>query len=445
MRLVVYAGFVTAILAFHSSILNASTRFLDSQKRPIDEIRIVGNREITTTEILDALEQGPDDFGTAVKVMRGLLPFFESVDWTARVQNETNVVTLRVREKPTRGSWLFGSQGRAAVTGGFNRVDGVRFGGRFDMWKQPDLRTPPRGRLFGRLTYGFANELWNYELGGVVSWGWLKEKNVTLTTRVYRLTDIRDADALPSDGEQFAQAFFFGDDFRDYYLRDGGEFGARWQREVTGAVLDVTYRDEEHDSLLKSSDWSLFDRDALKEPNYPAVAGRLRSVVARYEEDFGRDAEDRRSGWHYTFEVEQSFPSEKRDFDFTRGVAHVKLFRRVGDFRMATRVKGVVASDGAPLQRWLLLGGPGSLRGFDRNEFGGAVGWFANVELSRWKVFGFVDTGQVAANLSTLGGSETHTNVGFGVRFGDGFRIYVARALATGRKPVAGMRWSRSF
>lgn len=401
--------------------LSASTRFLDAQKRPIDEIRVVGNREIPTSEILNALEKGPDDFKTALRVMRNVLPYFESVEWTARREDGKNVVTLRVQEKATGNRW------RVLPSGGFNRVDGVRLGVQTEIWRQPDLKIPPRGQLRGGFSYGFADEEPNYELRGGFSL-----KHFAFTSSVYRLTDVREEDVLPSDGEQFVLAFFFGEDFRDYYLREGWSVGV--QEERPGTKWEGLYRDERHSSLRTSSGWSLFGEP---EPNYPATEGRLRSLRIRYDaEEFRPDARRR-----FTVETERAFGP----MSFFRVAVQGRFFRERRGFRLGVRFKGVIGSKGTPLQRQLLLGGPGSLRGFEENEFRGNVGWFANVELSQGWVWGFFDVGETATRLSELGGAESYGSLGGGLRWGEGFRVYWAKALKRDRKLVFGVRWARLF
>lgn len=417
MRVVVWIG----IWVLGSGALNASTRFLDAQRRPIDAIRVVGNREIPTNEILDTLEKGPDDFNAAIHVMRHLLPYFESVEWTARLEDEKNVVTLRVREKTTGNRW------RILPSGGFNRVDGVRLGMRLEMWQQPTLKRPPRGRLQGEVSYGFADREPNYELRGGFSLG-----RLVFTSSVYRLTDVRDEDVLPNDGEQFVLAFFFGEDFRDYYLREGWRFGVGWER--AGVRWEGFYQDERHGSLRTSSEWSLFGEP---EPNYPVTEGPLRNLQIRYDAEEFRPNTRRR----FTIETERALGP----MSFFRVAVQGRFFREVKGFRLGIRLKGVVGSKETPLQRQLFLGGPGSLRGFRRNEFHGPVGWLVNVELSWWRLWGFFDVGGTADRLSELGGAESHGNMGFGFWFGEGFRVYGAQALRRDRRPVLGVRWARSF
>lgn len=65
------------------------TRFRTSHGKPIHEVRVQGNRQISESEIRTALENGPADISKAIERLRNTLPYFGQV-------------TLRIEEDGTR-------------------------------------------------------------------------------------------------------------------------------------------------------------------------------------------------------------------------------------------------------------------------------------------------------------------------------------------------------
>ena len=208
---------------------------------------------------------GPDDFSNSVRLMKGVLPL-ERVRWRIHEREGKRIATITVIEKDRVNS-------NFSLSGGFNRVDGWRFGPALELSKDPDLWTPPRLKLFGELTYGFSNKTWNYILGTQTS-GECSQQVASDDKRTYPSThSCQGPDrSLPHDGEQLTMAFLYGGDYRDYYERDGSELSVRWHPVGSPHSATLTALDENHWSLGKTTDWSLFPtrcNQNRKHTNYP--------------------------------------------------------------------------------------------------------------------------------------------------------------------------------
>ena len=437
--------------------LSAATRFVDGKDRPIDEIRVEGNDQVSTAEIIEALDMGPDDFGVAIKVMKAVLPYFISVNWNIHEEDSRRVATIEVIERKAQ-------EGSINPKAALNRVDGLRLGTEFQISRRPTLRTTPRGELFGELSYGLSNHELNYVLGVRTRRFW----NVKLSTQIHRLTDVRDRGVMPNDRAQPVMAFLYGGDFLDYYQRDGSEVSAEWQPESSNHRIRFTLLDENHDSLMKSTDWSLFRRDQVKLVNTPISPGQLRSGVLRYDFDTrasqnwtesSYDVNVDKPGWYGTLDTEHADAAFGSEFGFTRFRCHIRHERPVGKGFLAARVHLGLSDGGLPVQRQFMVGGAGTLRGYDQYEFVGQQMLLANVEyyhrmFSTWFfdmlfpksfVIFFVDAAQLWDSDYAPLSSAPKLSVGVGMVFNAGPRLNLSQAIESGRTPRLNLRWTRTF
>ena len=291
----------------------------------------------------------------------------------------------------------------------------------------------------------------NYEAGGEATLLGGVNQNLILRFQFHRLASIRDPDILLDDDEQLLTAFLYGGDFRDYYLREGSEISLRWQPEVLRHSLELTAVDENHESLTKTTDWSLFRWTSDKEENTPITPGQMRSIALRYDFDSRFDNE----GWYNTFAVEHGNSTVGSDFDFTRFELHSRRYQPIGDRHMLDlRLKVGLSAKDLPVQRQFILGGPGSLRGYDLYEFADNQGILLNVEYRHhitdyisngaFATF-FIDAGQVWNKLDEVSISDPKINLGVGLLIGSNWKLNWAQALESGRTPQFNMRWSKMF
>jgi hypothetical protein len=419
-----------------------ATHFVDRKKQPIDEVRIRGHLQVSPSEIQRVLEAGPEDIGNAIKLMKAVLPF-KKVDWHIHEEAGRRIATITVVEKG-----LIDSHFRLA--GGFNRVDGLRLGPRLEWLIRRDIYQPPRGKVFGEVTHGFSNERWNYKLGAEAYGSVLRRLNLNLTTQIHRVTVVRDKDVLPSDIEQFWLAFFYGADFRDYYQRDGAEIALRWQPPDQPHRLTLTWLGEAHQSLVKSTNWSLFRRGTTKEENTAITPGQMRSFGVVYDFKSGNGL----IGWHHSVRIEHGAPAIGSDFDFTQFQVHLIRYQPTSDnSSLAIRLKVGGSTKALPVQRQFIIGGPGTLRGYELYEFAGDRIALLNVEFRRFFIpdiaaLFFVDAGQVWDDKAPFDVGKLKADVGIGLGISNAIldlTLMAAQALESDRKPRLTLRWARRF
>ncbi len=434
------------------------TRYLDRDGEPIHEVRIEGNQYISTRQIQNALEQGPDDLDNSVRLMKSLLPI-KSTRWKIHKEYGKRVATIRIIEKDW-GKPNFG------MNLGFNRVDGWRFGPSVKWAKQPDIWTPEILQLFGDVTYGFSNGIWNYSVGVKTGESILERLNLSATVQIRRLTAVRDTTILPSDGEQFTAAFFYGGDSREYYLRDGSELTVRWKPEISPHTITLRLLDEDHRSLSKSTDWSfgsIFQKGEAKPDNRPITHGHLRSSVLTYDFNKTRKHRNFPVGHHHAIEVENSDSFVGSDFDFTRVRGNFRNYRRISQNIIAARIAVGISTHPLPIQRQFIIGGAGTLRGYDLYEFVGDQMVLFNLEYYHRLVFGdaifllaFADAGHAWNKLGDFDSQDMKHNLGVGLTIrsaGSFFVVTAAQSLEREdghgfrfkRKPRLGLRWERMF
>jgi hypothetical protein len=167
--------------------------------------------------------------------------------------------------------------------------------------------------------------------------------------------------------------FFFRRDYRDYYEREGWYARAGWQTSSLFGWLE--YRDETNDSLSTGSPWTIFwNTGDPYAPNAAADPGDLRSVVFRLGIDTRNDKKIPWSGWYNQLTLERAVGGQLGGVkpDFTHMFLDLRRYNRVSkNSVLALRLAGGgrLGSNRTPAQREHVIGGTGSLPGFDMLEF----------------------------------------------------------------------------
>ena len=186
-----------------------------------------------------------------------------------------------------------------------------------------------------------------------------------------------------SDTEASLATFVLHRDYRDYYERDGWSAYLRWSG---SAAADATleYRDEEHDTRIEQSPWTIFDNGEPFRPQPIVGVGSLRSLSLRFTHDSRNDEREPSSGWLVRIQSEQGLggrmsidlPDNTTSFGvderFTALSIDARRYLRMGPLtRVALGARAAGSVDGGPLppQRQHTLGGEGSLPGFDAFQF----------------------------------------------------------------------------
>lgn len=152
----------------------------------------------------------------------------------------------------------------------FNRVEGTYLGGGFKF-------TPfsPRTTVTVRAGYGFADERMKYSAG--VERQIRSDKTLSVGAEVYRTLTYRAGEEFISPGEITLYALLDKNDPVDYY-RHAGWSAFACGKPFEAFSLEIRYRDENQQSVVKHSDFSLFRTSENFPSNPPVLEGDLRSA-----------------------------------------------------------------------------------------------------------------------------------------------------------------------
>lgn len=179
----------------------------------------------------------------------------------------------------------------------------------------------------------------------------------------WKLTNLENSLAL----------FLFRRDYRDYYERQGwyGRLAGEY-RSLSGGI---EFRDESHRTLAARSPWTIFfnTEDAIRD-NAAIDGGDLQSVALSLTLDTRNDDDNPWQGWYGQGRLEQAVGGDLggADADFTHFFLDLRRYNRVsrGSVLALRWVSGGRVGDQLlPAQRQHVLGGSGSLPGYDQLEF----------------------------------------------------------------------------
>lgn len=290
-----------------------------------------------------------------------------------------------------RPTWFGRTEIRAEVEGSYNRVEGlpITFGPRIELGQSNPTVLEARAIYRTRSGLRIATEELGHDLrlqqylGG--------HRSVALGASLYRVVDPIESIGI-SDTENSLSTFFLHRDYRDHYSRHGWSAFVRLYGRTRPLHAVVEYRDERHGSEEARSPWSLLDNNEPWRPQPQVAGGDLRSVRGWLEWDTRNDRTDPSAGWLIDVEVEQGLEGDLRYLaydpafpgdpdpplvergapaEFTAARLDARRYLRVGP-RARLALRAVFAGspdDGAlPAQRQHVLGGEGSLPGYDRRE-----------------------------------------------------------------------------
>ena len=342
----------------------------------------------------------------------------------------------------------------------YNRVEGLFLG----LSRAPlDWSSWDRGRIYGQGGYAFALNEWQYRIGAETRLGSRRSSpnfDLKIGGSHQRNTDTDDL-WKASWGENTAAAFFFRHDFFNYFQTEGwtAYSVARLTRYVQ---LSAAFRDEDYRSLERNTNWSIFG-DGNFRPNPGINEGQMRSFVFALEGGSIRDLSDRPSGAAFRLEAEIG-QGLGGDFDFSRYLGDVRTYARLGrEAGLSLRFRGGFSEGTVPVQKAFTLGGIGTVRGYEQNQFIGTRMALGNAELSLYDpdiadwlldditIYGSFDAGWTNLNAGTnsIQMDDLFTSAGFGVALDDrSVRIEVSwplRDLGTGHEPSVWLRINPTF
>ncbi len=341
----------------------------------------------------------------------------------------------------------------------YNRVDGLVVGiGRGPLaWDSYE-----RGKVFGQIGYAFGLDRARYEIGAEARFGprYGDDRfDVKLGGAYRRQTATKDL-WKASWGENTAAAFFFNQDYFDYFETEGWTLYA--VAHLTPFVqMSAGFRRDAYRSLDRRTSWSLFGGDGFREN--PAVReGDMNSFVLAFEGGRVHDFDERPRGAAFRLEAELG-EGLGGDFSFNRYTADVRAYAPFGGAGLNVRLRGGLTTGDAPIQKTFTLGGVGSVRAYPQNVFPGTRMLLANVELAFYEgtplneilwddlqLFGLFDAGWVndrGADAFAL--DDVVPSAGFGVGLDDRhLRLELAwplRDLGFGTEPTFRLRLNPTF
>lgn len=347
----------------------------------------------------------------------------------------------------------------------YNRVDGLflQFG------VDTRLRSPSKLRLSAWCGYAFKGKAWRYEIE-LGKWVDLGPVRLEVGVRNYDLTFTEDEWLMPTY-ENSAAAFFFREDFRDYYRRTGTSFHLS-NMLYEQLSLEVAYFLDDHESLKRKTNWSVFGGDKKFRENPPVDdRGALRSMEVRIGYDTRDDLMEPSSGFFIEASLEKAGDALGGKYDFRRFLLDFRRYLRLSAFEnIDLRLRLGTGSGDLPVQRAFDLGGIGSLRGYKFKEFKDCDRMLlGNIEyriqfsrlapdiMEDYQIVPFYDFGLVwssndksslSAGFDQLKWDGVKSSVGIGLSMGAGdeLRLNLARRLDDRDRPlVVTVRINRIF
>lgn len=343
----------------------------------------------------------------------------------------------------------------------YNRVDGAApmIGVQYD---HIDSILPSFKALGG---YAFASKRWRYnlELTQTLVRGRFP---VQLGGSAYRLLK-SDDDKLIGETENSIFAFFFNEDWKDYYEAEGA-YGFARVNFFRFHTFEIGYLAEEErwlngHPLL----WSLFGarefRDNFSSVPYSVLTVHrddfdsenvVTSLQLRYTLDTRDDEKHPSRGWLGFASYEYSPQRWKGDFDFRRFEAELSRYQPLGRY-LSTHLTGAYGyEEGSriPLNRYFYLGGLGTIHGYRHKEFMGTEylllsgDYMIDIPHSDFSPFIQFDGGKIAPEGSRLSSDGTwYSSIGIGVDFQKSVRLFIAKRLdRSGEDPVFYARFTAS-
>lgn len=332
----------------------------------------------------------------------------------------------------------------------YQRVDGLVLAVSPEHLGSADFEMSARGTL----AYGFESERWSASLA-------LLQPLVPGNRLWLRLYGASGTSFAPRTGvgdlENSLAAALFREDYRDWFRREGGSLSlvavSEWLR------LEAGLRSEDHESLGNTATWSI--RSGRFRPNLPVDEGTLRSVFAglrlgpplsHLELRWERAGEDVLGG----------------DFGYSLAEATLRSRLPLGagqhlDLRLAG---GANLLGRLPLQRRYLLGGFGTVRGYDYQSllvpaaaspaplYGGERMLLANLEyrvgiIDELGLFALYDAGMAWADRDVdIQLADLKDSAGLGIGFDDDdtdLRLNILRTLDGSEQTAVELRLGRAF
>jgi hypothetical protein len=337
------------------------------------------------------------------------------------------------------------------AAGRYNRVDGLSLGLVTEV-ALTDVSSYNHLRLMAQALYAFGSHRVRYTLGIERPFG--RGQRYALGYEFHDLTDSEDA--FRRWGLEEAPGGSYNRRKTSDLFRRLGHEAYAFARVGARAQVGLAFRSDGYTSLPVATD--------TDEPNPAVEEGRMRSIVGtvRFASrgDLYPSRRSESASFHFpslylsptpkperwrveaTYEV--SRPGLGSDFDFARFIGRVRLHRPLFAGHLLDAVAYVGTSSGSPpLPKRFLLGGLGTLRGFERKQFTGksmvlAIGEWSWFPPSRFvpAVIPFYDGGALWGG-GVKGAGWKH-DAGLGLRWPQTSRVFARVDAAVPFNPEPG-------
>jgi hypothetical protein len=303
----------------------------------------------------------------------------------------------------------------------YNRAEGLVVG----IQRDPlSLSSSDQARLYGQVGYATALRDIRYTVG-LESRLYRADETALKVGVAYRKQTITPDRWKTAWAENSLVGLGFEYDFFDYHETEGVTAYAVQSLPRT-IRLTAGFRAEDHRSLDKNTDWSVFETGNFR-PNPAVNEGRLESVFASVTGGRIRDRNDLPAGSAARLTVEHGSGLENTSA-YTRIEGDARGFLRLSpETSLGLRVRGGSVTSDAPLQKQFTLGGIGSVRSVDQNALRGTRMLLANAEyiidgatvfddvLDDLFVTAFADAGWVGAPGERFRTDDIVPSAGFGI------------------------------
>jgi outer membrane protein assembly factor BamA len=242
----------------------------------------------------------------------------------------------------------------------YNRVEGVYLGVHLKK-EHRILRFPNRPFVFGFAGYSFSAKEFEYQIG--IEKGFFDENRLALGAEYHDRVDTEDRWRIP-DWENSLAAFFLKEDFQDFYLREG------WSGYINQSIgrwlsLELSYHQDEIDSLKRTTHWALFGKGKRFRENPPIYAHNIRSLKAQLILDTRNDRKRTTRGWLIQVVGEHSSRKLGSEFTFDHLLVDLRRYQSIGFSEgIDIRLRLGTARGELPWHKSFHLGGLSTLRGF---------------------------------------------------------------------------------
>ncbi len=309
--------------------------------------------------------------------------------------------------------------------------------------------------------YAFALKRWDLRFGFKQAFG---NGRPYFGARMYQGAHTPDL-ANFTFGENTLAGLFFKEDYHDFYFRRGwqGYIGANLGR---NDFVQLEYTLQKNEAVGKRTNWSVFGRGKDFRENYSSVLpdstpiigmnGKHKKLGLRAVWDNLAENDVAKGGNRFELLFESAGQGLVGRFggDFSYDILEIEAVRYQplsSVSYLGIRLRAGFSDQQLPLDRWLFLGGEGTLRGYEFKEFAGNRALLANLDYY-WKFSDdftmavFADFGQAGFGKREFAAMGLKPDIGVAFLFEDFLRLNLAQRLDnTDKSPVLSARTEMRF